>query len=145
MSNFSELQHLASYVSRHNFMAHDTPIGLKPWKKNRGSATNAAFNISQIVTRLYWNDQLLQGHVASLVAHLRTTHRKKQVYFKKGEKPPPFQWTSEMQKAFDQMKALMAADVLCAYPNHNKLFLIFTDAGVMHTYVHQKIMPLTSS
>jgi hypothetical protein len=24
---------------------------------------------------------------------------------KKGQKPPPFQWTSKMQKAFDQMKA----------------------------------------
>jgi hypothetical protein len=34
-----------------------------------------------------------------------------------------------MQKAFDQMKALMAADVLCAYPDYNKPFHIFTDAS----------------
>jgi hypothetical protein len=34
-----------------------------------------------------------------------------------------------MQKAFDQMKALMSADVLCAYPNHNRPFHRFTDAS----------------
>jgi hypothetical protein len=34
-----------------------------------------------------------------------------------------------MQQAFDQMKALMAADVLCAYPDQNKPFHIFTDTS----------------
>jgi hypothetical protein len=48
---------------------------------------------------------------------------------KKSEKPPPFQWMSEMQKVFNQMKALIAADVLCAYPDHNKSFHIFTDTS----------------
>jgi hypothetical protein len=32
-------------------------------------------------------------------------------------------------KSFDQMKTLMTADVLCAYPDHNKPFHIFTDAS----------------
>ncbi len=34
-----------------------------------------------------------------------------------------------MQKAFDEMKALITAEVMCAYPNHNKPFHIYTDVS----------------
>ncbi len=34
-----------------------------------------------------------------------------------------------MQIAFEEIKASMAAEVLCAYPDHNKPFEIYTDAS----------------
>jgi hypothetical protein len=34
-----------------------------------------------------------------------------------------------MQKAFDKMHLLMAADALAAYPDHNKRFDVYTDAS----------------
>jgi hypothetical protein len=39
---------------------------------------------------------------------------------KKGQPQQKYARTKEMQAAFDQMKVLMAMDVLCAYQNHNK-------------------------
>jgi hypothetical protein len=45
------------------------------------------------------------------------------------EKRAPIKWTDEMQKAFDKMHLLMAADALAAYPDHNKRFDVYTDAS----------------
>jgi hypothetical protein len=45
------------------------------------------------------------------------------------KKKAPFKWTDEMQKAFDKMCLLMAADALAAYPNHYKWFDIYTDTS----------------
>jgi hypothetical protein len=46
-----------------------------------------------------------------------------------GLKKTPFKWTEEMQKAFEKMRLLMAADALAAYPDHNKRFNVYTDAS----------------
>jgi hypothetical protein len=45
------------------------------------------------------------------------------------KKKAPIIWTDEMQKAFDKMRLLMAANALAAYPDHNKRFDIYTDAS----------------
>jgi hypothetical protein len=38
-------------------------------------------------------------------------------------------WTSECQKAFDTMKAVMAKDAFLKYPDHNKPFEVYCDAS----------------
>jgi hypothetical protein len=35
------------------------------------------------------------------------------------EKKAPIKWTDKMQKAFNKMRLLIAADTLAAYPDHN--------------------------
>jgi hypothetical protein len=108
-----------------------TPIGLKPWKKKieamlRMQPTTSLKLLQGFIGMVnYYRDMWPHPHKLHMFAPLTA----KTGAPKKGEKPPPFQWMSEMQKAFNQMKALMATDVLCAYPGHNKPFHIFTDAS----------------
>jgi hypothetical protein len=45
------------------------------------------------------------------------------------KKKAPIKWTDGMQEVFDEMRLLMAADALAAYPDHNKWFNIYTDAS----------------
>jgi hypothetical protein len=45
------------------------------------------------------------------------------------KKKAPIKWTDEMQKAFNKMHLLMAANALAAYPHHNKRFDVYTDAS----------------
>jgi len=50
---------------------------------------------------------------------------------KKGERRTAknFKWTEECEKAFVHMKRIVSREVLLAYPNFNKPFVIYTDAS----------------
>ena len=106
-----------------------TPIGLKPWKKKIDAILKMQPPTSLKLLRgfigmvNYYRDTWPhRSHIlAPLTKHTGTP--------KKGEKQPKFNWMPEMQNAFDKMKALMAADIMCAYPNHNKPYHIYTDAS----------------
>jgi hypothetical protein len=45
------------------------------------------------------------------------------------KKKAPIKWTDKMQKAFNKMCLLMAANALAAYPDHNKWFDVYMDAS----------------
>ena len=48
---------------------------------------------------------------------------------KKGTKKKPWHWDEVHQKAFDAVKATLARDVVLAYPDYSKEFIIYTDAS----------------
>ncbi len=106
-----------------------TPTGVKPWKKKIDAILKMRPPTTLKLLRgfvgmvNYYRD--MWPHRSDILAPLTA----KTGAPKKGKKSSPFVWTSEMQTAFDKMKALMAADVLCAYPNHNKPFHIYTDTS----------------
>jgi hypothetical protein len=47
----------------------------------------------------------------------------------KGTKKVPWNWDEVYQRAFKQVKATIAKDVILAYPDYSKVFKIYTDAS----------------
>ncbi len=110
-------------VKESDFLGHWlTPCGIKPLRKKVSAilAMQPPNDLSTLRSFLglvqYYRDMWpRRSHILAPLTDLIGT----KIY----------RWDQVHQKAFDKMKALVAADALLAYPDHNKPFHIETDAS----------------
>ena len=113
-------------VQETDFLGHWlTPNGIKPWQKKVDAILKLSCptTLKQLWSCLglitYYCD--MWPHHSHILAPLTDLLR-----LKKGSKLP---WNDECNKSFEAMKAMVLADALLAYPDHNKPFHIETDAS----------------
>jgi hypothetical protein len=102
-----------------------TPRGLKPWKKNLDAILHMDRPCNATELHMFIGGVNFYGDMWPSRVHIL-----KPLTDQSGLKQKaPMKWTNEMQKAFNKMHLLMAADALAAYPDHNKWFDIYNDAS----------------
>ena len=110
-----------------------TPVGSKPWKKDIKAVIEIEppKNVKQLRGVIgvvnYCRDMWpKRAHALAPLTGAVDKYRDKNKKIK-------FKWEQEMEKAFKQMKLLLATDAMTYYPNHNKPFKIYTDASDYQT------------
>jgi len=116
-------------VEESDFLGHWlTPQGVKPWSKKVEAvlAMERPKNASQVRTfvgMINWYRDFWPRR-----AHLLSPFTKLQNGLD-GNKKAPIVWTEELEKCFQEVKAVVARDALLAFPNHNEPFDVFTDSS----------------
>jgi hypothetical protein len=99
-----------------------TSTGIKPWKKKIDGILKMQPPI---------NLKELRGFIGALNYYRdmwpKRAQTLKPITDKSGAKK--FEWTQEMNKAYEAMRSMIVAETLLTYPNHNKPFDINTDAS----------------
>ena len=102
-----------------------TPTGVKPWSKKIEAIVNmdrpkTATELRTFLGMVTYYREMWprRAHVLKPLTDLTGLPKNSKI-----------EWTQEMDIAFKQMKAVIAEDVLLAYPDHNKPFEIYTDAS----------------
>ena len=110
-------------IQETDFLGHWlTPDGVKPWKKKIDAILRmrAPTNVKELRSFLgmvtYYRDMWpRRSHVlAPLTSLLKTKN---------------FVWTEDQQRAFQEMRSILATDAMLAFPDHNAPFDIETDAS----------------
>jgi hypothetical protein len=110
-------------IQETDFLGHWlTPTGVKPWRKKIDAILRmrAPTNIKELCSFLgmvtYYRD--MWPRRAHILAPLTALIKSKE-----------FKWGPSQQKAFDEMRTLMATDAILVFPDHNLEFEIETDAS----------------
>jgi len=106
------------------------PTGLKPRKKKIDAFLKLTKpkNLKELrgfigLVNYYCNMWPHRSHIQAPLTAKTGSNKKGTATVRK------YNWMPEMDAAFQKTKALMATDGLCAYPNHNKPFVIYTNAS----------------
>ena len=102
-----------------------TPDGLKSWSKKIEAIVNMQRSQPAIELRTFLGMVTYfrkiwprRAHILKPLTELSGLPKKTRI-----------EWTPERAAAFDQMKAIVAHNILLAYPNHNEPLEIYTDAS----------------
>ena len=129
-------------IQETDFLGHwMTPTGIKPWKKKVDAVLWMSKPTTVTELRSFLGAVTFYRHMWPRRSHL--LHPLTKLTGEPG-KVKLSAWNSDCDRAFDEMKAVMASDILMSYPDPDAPFELYTDASdyQMGAVIMQKGKPV---